>query len=217
MSSKNRIPRIRTSGRNFIRENIRAVSCSPSPARPTSSSGSRVSSFSGSRRTPSPHTPLPLSTHRQLRLSSPHSSQRQHLTPEYNTRVIRSHSSPEVNQINEKLEALAEGMKELKQENRELKQKIEDNEKESQRKFSNVEKENSKIRKKNTQLKAQVKLLERMVARTAVSPAPPSPPETNKEEGTTSRAGPGTCDACGKDFKRLDQHKNRTQNPDCKM
>ena len=205
MSSKSRIPRIRTSGRNFIRENIRAISCSPSPARPTSSSGSRVSSFSGSRRTPSPHTPLP------------HSSQRQHLTPEYNTRVIRSHSSPEVNKINEKLEALAEGMKELKQENRELKQKIEDNEKESQRKFSNVEKENSKIRKKNTQLKAQVKLLERMVARNAVSPAPPSPPETIKEEGTTSRAGPGTCGACGKFFKRLDQHKTRTKKTDCKI
>ena len=195
MSSQSQRSRPR---KNFIQANIRAVSCTPSPARSTS--GSRIA----------PRTPtLP--------------SQCQYLTPDYNPSRVsprtltRSHSSPsEVEKIKEKLEA-------VQNENKDMKKKLELNEIEQQRKLADVEKENSKLKKKFKDLKVQVKLLERLVTRTTaqaceVSPAPnpESVMETIATQVTKLPSGPGTCGACGRQIKRLDQHKSRTKNPECK-
>ena len=186
--------------KNFIQANIRAVSCTPSPA-----ARSRVRSTSGSRITP--RTPTPPSQF-QFLTSTPYQYQPSRVNAR---RFTRPHSSPsEIEKLKEKLE-------EVQNENKDLKKKLELNEKEQQvsnSKLEDVEKESLKMKKKFKDLKSQVKLLERLVTRTHVAPVPQSVMETNQV--TTSQAGPGTCGACGKLFRRLDQHKSRTKNPECK-
>ena len=122
--------------------------------------------------TPRPRTPSPS--------PSPQSNHRQYLTPKYNTqRIPRSNSSPEIKRINERLEA-------VEKENQEMKQKMKENENET-----------LKMKKKFRELKRQVKLLERLVSQPTVRTEKACPPETNQSQGTTSRAGSGTCGACG--------------------
>ena len=109
----------------------------------------------------------------------------------------------------EKLEA-------VQKENEDLKEKMKENEKENLKMKEKMENENLKMKKKLKELNLRVKLVEKLVVQTPVPNDEASPPETNGNQVKTSRAGPGTCGVCGKDFQRLDMHQQRTKNPECK-
>ena len=141
MSSLNRsrIPR----KKNFVQQNIRAVSCSPSPAagRP--------------RATSTPLQPAPPLS--------------QYLTPNYTPRVIRSNSSPEIKKINRKLEDLEKENEALKQKmkdnERGQQKKFEEMEKESA-------KMKKKFKEMKIQIKLLERLVTQTTMRTGEGPPP---------------------------------------------